>query len=483
MSKLIGDRKFYKKVLTVAVPIMIQNGISNFVSLLDNIMIGSIGTESMSGVSIVNQLLFVLYLALFGALAGPGIYAAQFYGKGDHEGVRYSFRYKMMISMFLVAVGIAVLYFGNHSLMSLYLHDSADSVQSPELVLQYGKEYLFIMLVGLIPFGIEEVYASTLRECGETRVPMVAGLAAVVVNLGLNYVLIFGKLGAPRLGVAGAAYATVISRFVQAAVVIIWTHTHTARMKFASGLYRFPRFTKRLFRKKQDDSDAVMCEPPLIPGKLAGQITAKGMPLMFNEILWSCGMAVLNQCYSRRGLDAVAGLNISSTITNLFNVVFIAMGSAVAIMVGQLLGAGKTEEAKDTDTKLIAFSVASSALLGGILFLLAPLFPMLYNTTDNVRTLASGFIQIGAVCMPIFAFMHATYFTLRTGGKTFVTFLFDSVFLWCISVPFALVLCSYTDLPVIKLYLCVQMVDLLKCLIGFILVKKGIWVQNLVREV
>ncbi len=483
MSKLIGDRKFYKKVLTVAVPIMIQNGISNFVSLLDNIMIGSIGTESMSGVSIVNQLMFVLYLALFGALAGPGIYAAQFYGKGDHEGVRYSFRYKMMISMFLVAVGIAVLYFGNHSLMSLYLHDSADSVQSPELVLQYGKEYLFIMLVGLIPFGIEEVYASTLRECGETRVPMVAGLAAVVVNLGLNYVLIFGKLGAPRLGVAGAAYATVISRFVQAAVVIIWTHTHTARMKFASGLYRFPRFTKRLFRKKQDDSDAVMCEPPLIPGKLAGQITAKGMPLMFNEILWSCGMAVLNQCYSRRGLDAVAGLNISSTITNLFNVVFIAMGSAVAIMVGQLLGAGKTEEAKDTDTKLIAFSVASSALLGGILFLLAPLFPMLYNTTDNVRTLASGFIQIGAVCMPIFAFMHATYFTLRTGGKTFVTFLFDSVFLWCISVPFALVLCSYTDLPVIELYLFVQLVDLLKCLIGFILVKKGVWVQNLVREV
>lgn len=481
MSRIIGDRKFYKKVLTVAVPIMIQNGISNFVSLLDNIMIGSIGTESMSGVSIVNQLMFVLYLALFGALAGPGIYAAQFYGKGDHEGVRYSFRYKMLISMFLVAVGIAALYIFNHSLMSLYLHESADSLQSPELVLKYGKEYLFIMLIGLVPFGIEEVYASTLRECGETRVPMAAGLAAVFVNLGLNYVLIFGKLGAPRLGVAGAAYATVISRFVQAAIVILWTHLHTNRMKFAQGLYAFPHVFGKL-RKKTDDSDAVMIARPIIPGKLAGQITAKGMPLMFNEIMWSCGMAVLNQCYSRRGLDAVAGLNISSTITNLFNVVFIAMGSAVAIMVGQLLGAGKLEEAKDTDTKLIAFSVISSAVLGAVLFLLAPLFPLLYNTTENVRGLAAGFIKIGAVCMPIFAFMHATYFTLRTGGKTFITFLFDSVFLWCISVPFALVLCTFTELPVISLYLCVQMVDLLKCLIGFILVKKGIWVQNLVRE-
>ena len=158
------------------------------------------------------------------------------------------------------------------------------------------------------------------------------------------------------------------------------------------------------------------------------------------------------------------------------------MGSAVAIMVGQLLGAGKLEEARDTDTKLIAFSVASSALLGAILFILAPLFPMLYATSDSVRELATGFIRIGAACMPIFAFMHATYFTLRTGGKTFITFLFDSVFLWCVSVPFAILICTYTALPVVMIYLCVQLTDLIKCVIGFILVKKGVWVQNLVKE-
>ena len=219
-----------------------------------------------------------------------------------------------------------------------------------------------------------------------------------------------------------------------------------------------------------------------IPGELVGKITVKGLPLMMNELLWSAGMAVLNQCYSRRGLDAVAGLNIASTFNNLFNVVFIAMGSAVAILVGQLLGAGELEEARDTDTKLITFSVGSSFLLGIVLFLLAGIFPELDNSEDSVKELACGFIRISAVCMPLYAFMHASYFTLRTGGKTFVTFLFDSVFLWGISIPTAFIISRFTGMKVLMMFFCIQMIDLIKCIIGFILVKKGIWLQNLVKK-
>ena len=459
INKFVGDKKFYKRVLTVAVPIMIQNGISNFVSLLDNIMIGQVGTEKMSGVAIVNQLMFVLYLGLFGALAGPGIYSAQFFGSGNHEGVRHSFRYKLYISLSLVIIGILVFILCGDNLMTLYLSEEVESAQSADMVLMHGHDYLTVMLIGLIPFAIEEVYASTLRECGETRLPMIAGLIAVCVNLCLNYLLIFGKLGFPELGVTGAAIATVISRFVQAAVVIIWTHRHTIQMKFAAGLYKSLR----------------------IPRGLILSITVKGMPLMVNELLWSAGMAVLNQCYSKRGLDAVAGLNIASTFNNLFNVVFIAMGSAVAILVGQLLGAGELEEARDTDTKLIAFSVASSFLLGIVLFLLAAVFPELYKAEDSVKELACGFIRISAICMPLYAFMHASYFTLRTGGKTFITFLFDSVFLWGISIPTAFVISRLTGMAVLMMFFCIQMIDLIKCVIGFILVKKGVWIQNLVK--
>ena len=287
---------------------------------------------------------------------------------------------------------------------------------------------------------------------------MVAGIVAVCVNLVLNYLLIFGKFGCPKLGVVGAAVATVISRYVQAAVVIAWTHTHSGRMPFIVGAYRELK----------------------IPGQLAGNILKKGTPLMVNEIMWAAGIAVLNQCYSMRGLDAVAALNISTTISNLFNVVFVAMGSAISIIVGQLLGAGKMEEAKETDTRLIAFSVMACILLGTAMCLLAPVFPLLYNTTDSVRHLAMNLLRMAACCMPLWGFMHATYFTLRTGGKTIVTFLFDSVFLWVVTTPVAYVLSRYTDIHILYLYLSCQLLDIIKCIIGFVLVKKGVWIQNII---
>lgn len=458
-KKLIGNREFYKIVLAVAVPIMIQNGITNFVGLLDNIMVGRIGTEQMSGIAIVNQLMMVFNISIFGAISGAGIFGAQFFGCDDHKGVRDTFRFKLYACLLIVIVGLLIFIFAGEPLILLYLHGEGMEEQL-NAALVYGKEYLAVMLVGLFPFALEQVYTSTLRECRETMVPMKAGIAAVLVNLVFNYLLIFGKFGFPELGVAGAAIATVVSRFVQAAIVIIWTHKHADRMKFITGAYA----------------------SPVIPLGLVGNILKKGTPLIVNEILWAAGMAYLMQCYSVRGLSAIAALNISSTISNLFNTVFIAMGSAIAIIVGQLLGAGKMDEAKDTDTKLIAFSVACCVGIGGILALTAPLFPMMYNTSEEVKGLATAFIRIVACCMPMAAFIHASYFTLRSGGKTIVTFLFDSVFLWCASIPLAYVLSRYTTLHVIPLYLACQLIDIIKCVIGFILVKKGVWIQNIVQE-
>lgn len=457
MRKLIGDRAFYKMALGVAVPMMIQNGITNFVGLLDNIMVGRIGTEQMSGIAIVNQLLLVFNLAIFGAISGVGIFGAQFYGCENHKGVQQTFRFKIYICAAIVLLGILILSTGGEQLILLYLHEE-ENESALWATLGYGKQYLWVMLAGLVAFGIEEIYTSTLRECGETKIPMLAGVAAVLVNLVFNYILIFGKFGLPQLGVVGAAVATVISRYVQAAIVVVWTHTHAGKMPFIAGAYREFK----------------------IPSQLAGNILKKGMPLMCNEILWALGIATLTQCYSMRGLDAVAALNISTTISNLFSVIYMALGSAISIIVGQLLGAGKMQEAKDTDTRLIAFSVFSCVALGSLLILLAPLFPALYKTTDAVKMLAASLLRVAAGCMPIAAFMHASYFTLRTGGRTIVTFLFDSVFLWCVSVPAAYVLSRFTGLPMVPLYLSCQLLDIIKCVIGFVLVKKGVWINNLV---
>lgn len=456
---LIGDKAFYKMVLMVAVPIMIQNGITNFVGLLDNIMVGTVGTEQMSGVAIVNQLLMVFNISIFGAISGAGIFGAQFFGCKDHKGVQNTFRFKIYACMLLVVLGVVILGFWGEELILLYLNGESQEM-SMDAALQYGKDYLLVMLLGLFPFGVEQIYASTLRECGETVIPMKAGIAAVLINLVLNAILIFGMFGMPALGVVGAAIATVISRYVQAAIVVIWTHKHAEQLPFIQGAYKTMK----------------------IPGHLISSIMVKGTPLMLNEILWSVGMATLMQCYSYRGLDAIAGLNISSTISNLFNVVFLAMGNAVSIVVGQLLGAGKKEEAKEADAKLIAFAVFSCLIMGSLLTLFAPLFPMLYNTTDTVKGLATNFIRIAAVCMPLHGFSHATYFTLRSGGKTIITFLFDSVYLWVFSIPVAFVLSRYTNLPIAPLYLICQLIDIVKCIIGFVLVKKGVWINTLVGE-
>ena len=382
VKKFIGDKKFYKMVLAIAIPIMLQNGITNFVSLLDNVMVGQIGTEQMSGVAIVNQLIFVFNLCIFGGISGPGIFGAQFYGQKNYEGLRDTFRLKLIIAATVTIAAIALFIVKGDALISLFLHESGGTADI-EATLMYGRQYLFVMLFGLAPFAIVQSYSGTLRETGETVLPMKAGIIAVFVNLLFNYILIFGKFGAPALGVVGAAVATVISRYVECFIVVIWTHTHQDANPFINGAYKSLRVSSNLIWK----------------------VFTKGSPLMINEALWSAGMTTLTQCYSVRGLEVVAGLNISSTISNVFNIVFIALGSAISIIVGQLLGAGKMEEAKDTDTKLVFFSVAATSVIGLLLIIIAPVFPAMYNTEDSIKELATWFIRIAALCMPLDAFM------------------------------------------------------------------------------
>lgn len=455
--RFIGEKAFYKMVLLIAVPIMIQNGITNFVGLLDNIMIGQIGTEQMSGVAIVNQLLFVYNLCLFGAVSGAGIFTAQYFGQKNHEGIRQTVRFKFWIVSLITLVTVLLFLFAGDSLIAFYLQGDG-TAESAADTLRFGRQYLAIMLPGLIPFALMQVYSSTLRECGQTVLPMKAGVTAVFVNLILNYILIYGKLGMPVLGVQGAAIATVASRVVEASIVLIHTHRHREENPFVKGLYTTLK----------------------VPMNLTAKIIIKGTPLLLNETLWGAGMATLTQCYSVRGLNVIAALNISNTINNVFNIVFIALGESVAIIVGQLLGAGKMDEARDTDNKMIAFSIFSCTLVALVMLVLARFFPLLYNTDGEVRSLAARFIVVTAIFMPQNAFLHASYFTLRSGGKTVITFLFDSVFIWCVSVTIAYLLSRFTTLPVVAVYVFVQMGDWIKCVIGFVLVKKGVWLQNIV---
>ena len=457
IKSLVGDKAFYRRILAVSVPIMVQMGITNFVNLLDNIMVGRLCTESMSGVSIVNQFIFIYNLLIFGAISAAGIFTAQYHGLGDIKGERDTFRFKLIINLVASVVGIAIFMLLDEQIISLFLHaGSADG--NLALTLSEGKAYLWVMLAGLVPYAISQVYASTMRETGQTVMPAVASCTAVAINFVLNYVLIFGHLGLPAMGVSGAALATVISRFVELAILVVWGHTHTELCPFLKGALR----------------------SLAIPRSLMGKIAVKGLPLMLNEVFWALAMTMRNQCYSLRGLDVVGAQNICTTIFNLFNVVYLAIGSSIAIVVGSLLGAGKLEEAKDTDRKMIAFSVTCGSLLCGLLILAAPYFPMIYKTTDTVRSLATYMIIVSAATMPFCAYAHASYFTLRSGGRVGITLLLDSVFMWVVAVPMAFILANFTSLSIYWIFPICQGAEAIKAGVSAILLRRGSWVRQLV---
>ena len=458
-KKFIGTKDFYIYVLGIAIPMIVQNAITNFVSFLDNIMVGQIGTEQMSGVAIANQLIFVFNLCIFGGVSGAGIFGTQFFGKGDYEGQKYTFRFKIYICSILTAIALFLGFRYSTQLISLYLNDTG-SVGDIALALDYGKQYLSIMLIGLIPFAINQSYVNTIRETGHTFIPMVASMVAVFTNLILDYCLIFGALGLPQLGVRGAAIATVVARFFECIIVVIWVHANKEKNKYIVGAYR----------------------SFYIPGNILKDILKKGTPLMVNEMMWSIGMTTIVQCYAIRGLEVVAALNIASTVTNLFNIVYIQLGAAIAIVVGQLLGAGKLKEAKDADNKMIFFVITACMGMAILMALLGSLFPNIYNTESSIKELATKFIMISALLMPVCAFCHSTYFTLRSGGKTVITFIFDSVYTWLIVIPVAYCLSHFTGWGIITVFFCVQSMEFVKAIIGFFMVKSNVWLNTIVKN-
>ena len=454
-----ADKAFFKKVFAITLPIVIQNGITNLVSMLDNVMVGNVSSEATSAVAIVNQFMFVFYLVTFGAVSAAGIFTAQYHGKGDTENVRATFRVKVFICAVAGAIGLLLFIFCGDYFINTFLTET-DTQIDMQLTLTLGKRYLSIMLWGILPYSLSQAYSSTLRETGKTVPPMAASTVAVVVNLILNYALIFGHFGLPALDVRGAAIATVVSRYVEFLILVIWTAANRKKCPFIAGAFRSLR----------------------VPAQLVGKIAVMGMPLMMNEALWSLAVTVRNQCYSTCGLDAVTAVSISSAITNLFSVVYFSLGTAIAVIIGHLLGAGQIEEAKRTDKKLLIFAFGCTVIVSCVLAAVSRLFPMFYKTSESVASLATYMIIVFSIIIPFDAYATGAYFTLRSGGKVIFTVLFDSVFMWVIIVPVMFVLSRMTDIDIRWLFAIGEGLELLKALLGFILLRKTNWAVRIVKE-
>ncbi len=457
-NKLIGDRPFYRRVAAVAVPIIVQNGITTFVSLLDNVMVGRVGTLQMSGVSVVNQILLIFMLSVWGINAGAGIFTAQFRGSCDNDGVRYTLRYKLLACALISLAFIGAMFPAAKPLIGLFLQGEG-SPEDARAIMDFGLQYLDIMILGLIPFALCNAYAGTLRECDKGSVPMVGSMVAVGANLIFNYILIFGKLGVPAMGVKGAAWATVISRFVELGVVAGWAHLHTKILPCIKGLFR----------------------SVYIPGKLLGKMILKSTPLLFNEALYATGMGIISQCYSTCGLDVVSAVSIATTLNNLASVVTTAVGNTIGIIMGQMLGANRSrEELRTANSRLLALAVAAGVVFGLFLVAISGLFPRCYNASGEIRAMATSLILIMAVVKPFLTFSSSCYYTVRAGGQIGITFLYDSGFMFAFTIPIAFCLSRFTDISILPLFFCCQLPDVCKCVLGFIMIKKERWMQRLI---
>jgi len=459
LKRWIPERSFVRRVFSLTVPIMAQSLVTNLVSLLDSLMVGQVGTEAMSAVSLCTQLILIFNMLMFGANAGAGIFSAQFVGAKDHDGTRYTFRYRFYICTGLSVICAALFFFFGRELAGLYLKGEGDPAEAAR-TLEYAVTYLAIMAVGLIPFAASSAYSGTLREHGQTKVPMAASITAVFTNLLFNYILIFGKFGAPALGVFGAAIATVISRFVELGIVAVWTHLHRKDYPFIQGAFR------SLY----------------IPGALLKKIAVKSMPLLLNEVLFSSSTAIMNQSYTLCGLAVLPAMSMVSTLNGLMNVTCSGMASATAIILGQEIGAGRSkEEVMDTNWKLLIMTGGLAVCGGCLMACLSGVFPLLYNTSVEVRQLATRMLLIMSLFLPLRAYDIVVYFTIRSGGKVFTTVFFDSVTLWIFGVPVVYFLSRYTDISILPLYFCGHIVEICKFFIGTWLVKKGNWVRNLIK--
>lgn len=452
---IMRDRAFRNRFFALLIPSVIQISISNFVNMLDDLMVGRLGTAELTGVSVSNQLLFIFNFTLFGVLSATGIFGAQFFGAKDYKGFRNVFRSKILFGSFILLVSLLTLGLFNTQLISIFLKGEGARALADNILLR-AKDYLNIILIGLPAFMLTQCYSGSMRESGDMKRPMQASVIAVLSNLVGNYILIFGKFGLPALGVQGAAISTVISRFIE--LFYLARYAHAREYPYLKGVYRTLR----------------------VPMSLMKNVFVKGLPLAVNELLWSMSMTQINQILSMRSLIALAAVNITNTLGNLANVFMIGLSQTVAVFIGQRLGENEIDRAKDEAGSFILMAFLLQMVVGAVLLTVSRIFPNLYNVEAEVRLLATSFIITNAMISPFNGATLCSYYILRSGGRTMITFFTDSVYNWLVLIPVAYFLVKGTNLDIKLLYRMVYATMLIKCLISVSMVKKGIWARRIV---
>lgn len=444
---MLHDRKFQKTVLMIAVPLMLQQLIVSSVNLIDNLMVGQLGDMALSGVSMANRFYMIVWAGVNGMIASSVIYLSQYNGANDTNHMKQSFRFMIVSSYILCITLFIIAFFFPEMVIAFFIKDVE--------VIRLGSAYLKIAAISYLPSVISLCIASAFRALGETKKPLYISVISVLTNAVFNYLLIFGVFGFPKLGVLGAAIATLIARSVEA-LIYLWM-LKVSDMPFKTKVSNIFTFDF----------------------ELAKRITIRAFPLCVNEIMWSFGMSTLVRSYSHRGLVVNTAYSMSSTISDLFFVLFGGMATASTVLIGTPLGANKLEEAKENAYKLLGFSLILAGVILVLMFATSYVAPYFYNVSMEAKHLSANFLRIMALFFVLYMFNTSIYFILRAGGDTKSTLFMDSGFMWMLNIPLVMLLAYHTNLHVLIVYAIGQSTDVLKACVSYYLLKKEKWVKNL----
>ncbi len=446
LKKYIGTKEFYISALSVAIPIMIQSFVTSFVNLIDNVMISSVGAEALTAVTVANKYYMILNATLMGLGGSGAIFISQYFGAKDHKSCQKILNMVISFGIIAGAIFFFIITFFSNEILSAFTQTQA--------IKDTAQDYLNYIKFSYIPYGITFIIMTSLRAVGINGIQLKVGLVTVFTNTFLNYILIYGNFGAPAMGAQGAAIATLCARLIETAVYIII---------LAKNKHFFSLQIKSIF--KYDFS-------------LLKNISIKAFPLTLNEVLYSLGYTIIFASYMKVDEKLVAGMSAADTVINITYIIFGGLSSAVAILIGKKLGAGEIKEAKENATKLITLAGVIGVALGGLLYLVAPLIPSIFNMGDEVNQAIVDILRIKSTLLWVFVINVCVFFTLRAGGDTLSTLIMDGGIL-CVAAAVAILLSNFSSYPLTTVYLLVELVEFLKLILAFIFIRRGRWAKNL----
>ena len=447
MKLFVREKAFYKLLLTIAVPIALQNLITVSVSMMDTLMIGQLGETQLSATSIANQLWFMLMIVCFGVAGGANVLIAQYWGKGDKVAVERIFAYVMKVT-----AAVSFLFF----LAGMCVPGSLMRVFTNELpLIEGGRVYLRTVSLAFLLTGISQVYLCILKNTGKAAKSSVISSVSVVVNIILNAILIFGWFGLPQMGIAGAALATVIARVIEVAWCIFET-------------------------VKKDSAKLRVCHIMHNDKRLRHDFWKYSSPVLGNEIVWGVGFTMYSVIMGHLGSDAVAANSIANIVKNLVACFCLGLGSGGGIMVGNELGAGRLDKAKEYGGRLCRLSVLCGVASGIVLLALSPL---ILAVTDLSVTANAYLKWMLVMCSYYMVGKSVNGTTIAgifcAGGDSKFGFLCDTVTMWCITVPLGFLTAFMLKLPVLAVYFIVNLDEIVKLPAVYRHYKKYKWVKDL----